>query len=94
MRYVAGGLALLGAVVWTIFILSHVQTVLDLRRRGETAEPLLEWQFLIPVIGFVAVAWLLRERRSGPAFTVAVFTVVMVMIFATGLAGGQFRFAP
>jgi len=94
MRYVAAVLAAFGAVVWAIFIILRVQAVLDLRRHGATAEPLIEWQFLIPLVGFLVVALLLRARRSGPAFAVAIVSVVMVMIFATGLAGSEFRFAP
>lgn len=94
MRYVAATLGALAAVVWAIFIVLRVQAVLDLRRQGHATEELVEWQFLIPLVGMVAVAALLRARRSGPAFTVAVVTLVMVMIFATGLAGSEFRFAP
>ena len=94
MRYVAAVLAAAGAVVWAVFMILRVQAVLDLRRLGPTAEPLIEWQFLIPLVGFIAVAALLRARRSGAAFAVAIVTVVMVMIFATGLAGSEFRFQP
>ncbi|MDQ4088096.1 MAG: hypothetical protein M3177_08850 [Pseudomonadota bacterium] len=94
MRYVAAVLAAFGAVVWAIFIILRVQAVLDLRRVGRTAEPLIEWQFLIPLFGFLAVAALLRARRSGAAFAITIVSVVMVMIFATGLAGSEFRFEP
>ncbi|HEX8639739.1 MAG TPA: hypothetical protein VF704_01145 [Allosphingosinicella sp.] len=94
MRYVAAILAAFGATVWAIFVILRVQAVLDLRRTGETAEPLIEWQFLIPLAGFLAVAALLRARRSGPAFAVAIVATVIVTIFATGLAGSEFRFAP
>lgn len=94
MRYVAAILAAAAAVVWAIFMILRVQAVLDLRRHGPSTEPLIEWQFLIPLVGFVAVAALLRAHRSGPAFAVAVVTAVMVMIFATGLAGSEFRFQP
>jgi drug/metabolite transporter (DMT)-like permease len=94
MRYVAAVLAATGAAIWAIFIILRIQAVLDLRRLGPTPEPLIEWQFLIPLVGFIIVALLLKARRSGPAFAVAIVSVVMVMIFATGLAGSEFRFAP
>ncbi len=54
MRYVAAVLAAFGAVVWAIFVILRVLAVLDLRRYGRTAEPLIEWQFLIPLAGFIA----------------------------------------
>jgi hypothetical protein len=94
MRYVAAVLAATGAAIWAIFIILRIQAVLDLRRVGRTAEPLIEWQFLIPLVGFIIVALLLKARQSGAAFAIAIVSAVIVMIFATGLAGSEFRFAP
>ena len=75
---VVGGLA---AAVWAVFFYTYAQSLRETGGYADVEEALGIFPHLLPLLGVVASALLVRKNRPGEALALALTTLLIVTFF-------------